>query len=153
MTSPTTQISAPGLTEDQLQAERAWVDEFNQAGDSLDWSKWETWWAPDAFLQFANEPRIEGRDAISKFFEPQFAVLELMHHEITRLSFDVPLGLIYQTVVVTYKVKGDPQGRTIQVPGLAALHKRPGENVLRGVEAYVDKAPIEGVVKEVLGLN
>ncbi|KAG8713861.1 hypothetical protein FRC11_010708 [Ceratobasidium sp. 423] len=153
MTSPTTQISAPGLTQDQIQSELAWIDQFNQAGDSLDWSKWEKWWAPDAFMQFANEPRIEGREAISKYLEPQLAVLELMHHGITRLSFDEPLGLIYQSVVITYKIKGDPEGRTIQVPGLAALHKRAGEDVLRGIEVYVDKAPIEAVVKQVLGLN
>ncbi|CAE7140886.1 unnamed protein product [Rhizoctonia solani] len=150
MTFPTAQISAPGLTQDQLETEQSWLKHFNQDGDSLDWSKWEKWWAGDAFLQFGNAPRIDGKEAIVKHLEPQLNALELMHHEIIRLSFDKHLGLIYQTVVITYKVKGDPQERTIQVPGLGVLHKRIGEKLLTGFEIYVDKAPIEVVVKEVI---
>lgn len=38
------EMSAPSLTEEQQRAEEAWLDEFNQAADSLDWAKWEKFW-------------------------------------------------------------------------------------------------------------
>ncbi|KAF8687554.1 hypothetical protein RHS03_09968, partial [Rhizoctonia solani] len=151
MTSSITQLSAPGLTSEEIQAERAWIDQFAQDSDALDWSRWDKWWADDAFFQFGNTPRIEGKKAIQKYMEPQYSVLEFMHHGVIRISFDVPLGLIYQTTIISYKVKGDLEGRTIQIPGLAILHKRVGENVLKGFEVYIDKGPIEAVAKEVLG--
>ncbi|CAE6398429.1 unnamed protein product [Rhizoctonia solani] len=151
MVSPNIQVSAPGLAQDQIQAEQAWLKEFLQDADSLNWSIWGKWWADDAFLQFGNTPRMEGKESIQKYMEPQFSVLEFVHHEVSRISFDVPLGLIYQTVVVTYKVKGDPQGRSIQVPGFSVLHKQVGENLLKGLEVYSDGGPVEAVVKEVLG--
>ncbi|KAH7333602.1 hypothetical protein B0J17DRAFT_676038 [Rhizoctonia solani] len=150
MTLPATQISAPGLTHDELETEKTWLKHLNQDADSLDWGRWGKWWADDAFLKFGNAPRVEGKDEIAKYFGPQLSVLELMHHEIIRLSFDKYLGLIYQTVVITYKIKGDPQGRIIQVPGLGVLHKPVGENILRGLETYVDTTPVQAVVKEVL---
>ncbi|CAE6535246.1 unnamed protein product [Rhizoctonia solani] len=153
MAFPTAQVSAPGLTQDQVEVEMTWLKHFNQDGDSLDWSRWEKWWASDAFLQFGNAPRIEGKEAINKYLEPQINILELMHHEIIRLSFDKSLGLIYQTVIITYKVKGDPQGRTVHVPGLGVLHKRAGDNLLTGLEVYIDKAPIEAIAKEVIEGN
>ncbi|CCO29561.1 hypothetical protein BN14_03577 [Rhizoctonia solani AG-1 IB] len=144
------QVSAPGLTQDQIQAERIWLDRFMQDTDSLDWSRWGKWWADDAFIQFGNTPKIEGKESIQKYMEPQLGILELMYHEATRISFDVPLGLIYQTTIITYKVKGDLQGRSIQVPGLAVIHKQVGENVLKGFEVYIDREPVAAVVKEVL---
>ncbi|CAE6383660.1 unnamed protein product [Rhizoctonia solani] len=153
MALTTVQVSASGLTENQLEAEQTWLKHFNQDGDSLNWSRWEKWWAKDAFLQFGNAPRIDGKEAIIKYLEPQINILELMHHEITRLCFDKSLGLIYQTVTITYKVKGDPQGRTIQVPGLGVLHKRVGEDLLMGFEVYIDKSPIEAVIKDVVEGN
>ncbi|CAE6468859.1 unnamed protein product [Rhizoctonia solani] len=153
MALPTTQVSAPGFTQDELETEKTWVKNFNQDADSRDWSKWSKGWADDAFLKFGNAPRVDGKDEIAKYFEPQFSIIGFMHHEIIRLSFDKDLGLIYQTVIITYKIKGDSQGRTIQVPGLAVLHKPVGENILRGLETYVDTAPVQTVVKEVLEGN
>jgi hypothetical protein len=99
MASPITQLSAPGLSEEQLQAEKAWLQKFNQASDSLDWTRWEKWWDSgrynsrilysaqvayyviriDAFLQFGNQ-RVEGKKAIANFFQEQLGFLDLMHH-------------------------------------------------------------------------
>lgn len=100
MAPSTIQISAPGLTEEQLRNEQAWLDEFNQAADSLDWSRWERFWGDgkpylkgffelpraetgrtrDAFLQFGNTPKIIGKSAITSYFEGQLGALDLMHH-------------------------------------------------------------------------
>ncbi|KAJ1300721.1 hypothetical protein OPQ81_002365 [Rhizoctonia solani] len=118
MAFPTAQVSAPGLTQGQLQDEQTWIKNFMQNGDSLDWSKWEKWWATDAFLQFGNTPRIQGREAISHYLKPQLEVLEFMHHEIIRLSFDLALGLIYSTTDITYKVKANRRESSKGVRGI-----------------------------------
>ncbi|ELU42424.1 hypothetical protein AG1IA_03555 [Rhizoctonia solani AG-1 IA] len=44
MSSSNALISAPGLTEDQIQTERAWLEGYGKDVDSLDWSKWEKYW-------------------------------------------------------------------------------------------------------------
>ena len=151
MASPSaTQISAPGLSAEQLLSEQAWLNEFNQAADSLNWLKWEKFWSDDAFLQFGNEPKFIGKSSIADYFSGQLGVLELMHHEIRRHSIDVPSGLIYQTARVTYRIKGDTKARIIEVPGIAVIHKKMGSNVVTGFETYIDKEPISAVVKEVL---
>ncbi|CAE6490208.1 unnamed protein product [Rhizoctonia solani] len=144
------QISAPGLTEDQIKAEIAWLNEFMQAGDSLDWSRWEKGWEEDAFLQYGNSPRLQGKAAIANYFKEQLGMLEYMHHDLFRFTFDLPLGLVYQASNVKFKIKGDPKGRTIQLPALGVLHKRVGEKVLSGCEVYVDKGPLAAVAQEIL---
>ncbi|ELU42423.1 hypothetical protein AG1IA_03554 [Rhizoctonia solani AG-1 IA] len=69
----------------------------------------------------------------------------------TRYSFDLPLGLIYMSATVSFRVKGDPKGRTIQVSVIGVIHKRPGELVATGGEIYFDNSPIVAVIQEVLG--
>ncbi|KAF8604426.1 hypothetical protein BDV93DRAFT_522541 [Ceratobasidium sp. AG-I] len=147
----TTQISAPGLTEEQLQAELAWLKEFNQASDSLDWNRWQEFWADDSFLLFGNTPKIEGKSAITQYFKEQLGYLDLMQHVILRHSFDLPLGLIYQTALVTYQIKGDPKGRQVEVPGIAVLHKQVGSDRITGFETYIDKEPLATIISEILG--
>ncbi|KAB5590023.1 hypothetical protein CTheo_6548 [Ceratobasidium theobromae] len=149
MVSSITQISAPGLSEEQLQWERAWLQEFNTTSDSLDWLKWEKYWDNNAFLQFGNH-RVEGKEDIAKYFHEQLGVLEFMQHSITRHSFDTPLGLIYQSADVIYKVKGDPQRRAIHTSGIGVIHKRVGSQVLTGLEIFIDKEAIAAIVQEVL---
>ncbi|CAE7111089.1 unnamed protein product [Rhizoctonia solani] len=153
MTLPTAQISAPGLTEEQIQVERAWLAGFVQAVDTLDWSKWEGWWAQDGFIQFGNSPRVQGKEAIAVFHKQAFGAFEYLHHEITRCTFDVALGLIYQTTTLTVRIKGDPEKRTIRVPGLGVIHKKVGEIQTTGNEVYIDTSPVMSVVQEVLSLK
>ncbi|CUA69005.1 hypothetical protein RSOLAG22IIIB_08257 [Rhizoctonia solani] len=153
MDLPTSQISAPGLTEQQVLDERAWLDGYAKALDSLDWAKWEGRWTEDAFLQFGNLPRIQGKEAIATFHEQMFGAFEYLHHNFTRYSFDVPLELIYQTTIVTFRVKSDPEKRDIQVPGMSVIHKKTGENQATGCEIYVDSSPVMAVVQEIFNRN
>ncbi|CAE6395433.1 hypothetical protein ACGC1H_002068 [Rhizoctonia solani] len=150
MTLPTAQISAPGLTEEQVQVERAWLEGYAQAAESLDWTKWEVWWTNDGFLQFGNLPRVQGKDAIASFHAQMFAPFESLRHNFTRYSFDLPLGLIYQTSTVIFRVKDDPEKRDIEIPGLAVIHKKIGEKHATGCEMYLDSSPVMSVVQEVL---
>ncbi|CAE6450146.1 unnamed protein product [Rhizoctonia solani] len=150
MTLPAAQVSAPGLTEDQIQAELTWLEGFAHGSESLDWTKWEGFWAKDAFLQFGNLPRIQGKEAIASSHGLMFGAFEYLSHDWTRFSFDVPLGLIYQTCTVTYRVKGDPEKRDLRFPGLSVVHKKIGETQATGLEIYVDSSPVMSVVQEVL---
>ncbi|CAE6385969.1 unnamed protein product [Rhizoctonia solani] len=155
MILPTAQISAPGLAEEQILVERAWLEGFSQAAESLDWTKWEEWWTndvshSDGFLQFGNLPRVQGKDAIASFHAQMFAPFESLQHNFTRYSFDLPLGLIYQTSTVIFRVKDDPEERDIQVPGMAVIHKKIGEKHATGCEMYLDSSPVMSVVQEVL---
>ena len=69
---------------------------------------------------------------------------------ILRHSFDFSLGLIYQTALVTYQIKGDPKGRKVEVPGIAVLHKRVGSSQITGFETYIDKEPLAAIIGELL---
>jgi hypothetical protein len=68
----------------------------------------------------------------------------------TRCSFDSVCGIIYQTALVAYQVKGDEQGRTVTIPALAAIHKRAGDEKITGLEVYGDATPMKEIVKEVM---
>ncbi|KAG8713862.1 hypothetical protein FRC11_010709 [Ceratobasidium sp. 423] len=161
--------SAPGLTDDQIRTEENWLDEWVQAADSMDWSRWEKFWdcgrcnwditvkedslaELDAFLQFCDTPKLEGKDAIARHWQEKFSVLEQFEHtRILRRSFDVTSDLIYQTELLNYRIKGDPQARGIEIHALAVIHKKVGSNVVTGFEAYLDQQPIAEVVRELRG--
>ncbi|KAG8706382.1 hypothetical protein FRC08_001107 [Ceratobasidium sp. 394] len=148
MSQSSPEVYAPSLADPQIQAEKEWLDRFNQASDSLDWSRWEKFWDDNAVLQF-NNVRIEGKAEIGKHFEGQFKLLKLMKHTIARLSFVDPPGLIYQNATVTYKVNGDLLDRSIDIPGLAVIHKLPGGKFLTKFETYIDTSSLVPVIKEV----
>ncbi|CAE6468456.1 unnamed protein product [Rhizoctonia solani] len=150
MSPSAVQISYDGLTEDQVQAEQAWLEGYAKDTDSLNWFRWGGRWDKDAFFQYGNLPRCYGKEAIGQFYEQFTQTLESMHHIHTRSSFNLPLGLIYTTWAVSYKIKDDPKGRTIQVPALSVFHKRLGEDVAAGCEIYVDIGPVAAVIQEVL---
>ncbi|CAE6468454.1 unnamed protein product [Rhizoctonia solani] len=152
MASPTAQTPVTSITQDQLQAEKAWIEGYYKDLDGLDWSKWEKYWDKDAFLQVGNLSRVHGRGAIENFYKDGLInIFESVHHESNReLTLDEFLGLIYSSRVVSYKIKGDPKGRTIRVPEMAVIHKRPGENVATGAEIYFDNTPIAAAVQEVM---
>ncbi|CAE6424123.1 unnamed protein product [Rhizoctonia solani] len=145
------QTSAPGLTEEQLQNEWAWLVGFVRVAEQLDWTVWEGWWTQDAFMQFGNIPRLEGKDAIAGSHGKLYGALESTHHDFIRYSVDVPLGLIYLSSNVTFKVKQDPDKREIKLPAIAVIHKKIGESQTTGCEIYCDMAPVMSVVQEVLG--
>ncbi|CAE6468459.1 unnamed protein product [Rhizoctonia solani] len=151
MLSPTVQISASGLTHDQLQAEQAWLEGYAKDVDSLDWSKWGERWDKDAFLQVGNLPKFQGKDAIGNFYKEAFInISDYVHHQYIRYSFDLPLGLIYTTGTVSFKIRDDKKGRTIQVQAIGVIHKRMGESVATGAELYFDNSPITTVLQEVM---
>ncbi|KAG9121967.1 hypothetical protein FRC07_001842 [Ceratobasidium sp. 392] len=148
MSQSNPEVHAPDLTDAQVQTETEWLEEFNQGSDSLDWTIWRKFWDDNAILQF-NNTRIEGKDSIGQHFEGQFKLLKFMKHTITRHSVIDPPGLIYQHATVAYKVNGDPLDRTINIPGIAIIHKRPGGKLLTKFETYIDTAPLVSVMKEV----
>lgn len=82
--------------------------------------------------------------------QPSF-YLDFSLNSILRHSFDPPSGLIYQTALVTYQIKGDPKERKVEVPGIAVLHKRVGGHQVTGFETYMDKEPLVSIIQEVLG--
>ncbi|KAB5590021.1 hypothetical protein CTheo_6546 [Ceratobasidium theobromae] len=149
MSRPVPQVSAPGLSDGEMLKELRWLEEFIGAADSLDWSKWEKYWDDNAFLQFCNCSKIEGKEAIAHHWQEKLGVLEQMEHtEIVRRSFDRSLGIIYQTEKLRYKIKGDPHARVIDVSGLAVIHKKIGSDVITGFETYIDQEPIVTIVRE-----
>ncbi|KAG8768037.1 hypothetical protein FRC12_005866 [Ceratobasidium sp. 428] len=152
MSQPIPEVYALGLADDQVQMEKEWLDGFRKATDSLDWAVWGNFWDDNAILQF-NNTRIEGKDKIGQHFEGQFKLLKLMKHTTTRVSIVEPPGLIYQNSTVSYKVSGDSSDRTIDIPGLAIIHKRSGAKVLTKFETYIDTEPLVSIIKEVVGGN
>ncbi|KAG8768041.1 hypothetical protein FRC12_005870 [Ceratobasidium sp. 428] len=136
--------------EPQLVKEEDWLSRFMEAMDSLDLNRWSEFWTDEIFCQFGNAPKQEGKETVIKFFEPQLKVVQSLTHRILRCSYDTTRGIIYQTTLLTYEVKGDQQSRKITVPGLAVIHKQPAEEKTSGMEIYVDTTPMKEVVKEVM---
>lgn len=52
--------------------------------------------------------------------------------------------------MLTYRVKEDSQGRIAEVPALAVIHKEIGQEVITGMEIFVDRAPVLEIVKDVM---
>ncbi|KAG9101141.1 hypothetical protein FRC06_003319 [Ceratobasidium sp. 370] len=151
MSSVPTTLPTNGFRFDpRLAQEEDWLLRFTEAMDSLDLDRWSAFWTDDVFCQFGNAPRQEGKAAMIKFFEPQMKLVDSLTHTPLRCSYDTVRGIIYQTTLLTYEVKGDQQGRKITVPGLAAIHKRPGEDKISGLEVYADTTPMKEIVKEVM---
>ncbi|CEL56640.1 hypothetical protein RSOLAG1IB_07966 [Rhizoctonia solani AG-1 IB] len=152
MPPPAPPASAQGLSDEHLHAEEKWLSEWIQAANSMDWSQWERFWDDDAFLQFCDTPKLEGRDAIARHWRDRFSYLDRFEHtRILRRSFDVTSELIYQTELLNYRIKGDPKARDIEVHALAVIHKKVGSDTVTGFEAYFDQQPIVEVVRELRG--
>ncbi|KAG9101140.1 hypothetical protein FRC06_003318 [Ceratobasidium sp. 370] len=137
------------LTETELEQEHAWLAKFNQALDSLDiYGNWAQFWADNAFVQFANDPKIEQKDAVLAQLAGLFGYFQSVKHTTIRVSFDSAAGLIYHTASVSMQVKGDPHRRVFTVPALTVLHKKVGEEHTTGMEVYIDISPAKEVLKE-----
>ncbi|KAG9121414.1 hypothetical protein FRC07_002639 [Ceratobasidium sp. 392] len=130
--------------EPQLTKEEDWLKRFTEAMDSLDVNCW------NFVCQLGNAPKQEGKTTTIKFFEPQMKLLQSFTHTTLRCSYDTMRGIIYQTALLTYEVKGDSQGRKITVPVLAVVHKQLDAEQASGIEIYADTTPMKEVVKEVL---
>ncbi|QRV95415.1 hypothetical protein RhiJN_23433 [Ceratobasidium sp. AG-Ba] len=152
MAQPTREVYAPGLTDKQVSAEVDWMERFIEAADSLDWAKWQNFWDDSAVLCL-NNTKIEGKAEIEKHFQQQLGPIGYMKHVITRLSFVVPPGLVYQSSNVAYKVRNDRLDRTIDVPAVAIIHKQTGAEALTKFEAYNDLSLLRSVVEEVSKQN
>ncbi|KAG9128549.1 hypothetical protein FRC07_003438 [Ceratobasidium sp. 392] len=139
-----------GLTADQLQTEQKWLQIFNDTSDELNWEKWQDYWTNDAFLVFGHKVRIEGKQALDQHFSHYLKLFKTTKHEITRHTFDLNRGLIYQTANVTSVINGDPEAKAIIAPILMVIHKQAGEDKIRGLEMYGDLSQVEDKIKEVL---
>ncbi|QRV85464.1 hypothetical protein RhiJN_13482 [Ceratobasidium sp. AG-Ba] len=148
MAQPVQEVHAPTLTDEQTSIEVDWLRRFSEASDRLDWAEWEIFWDDSAVLQF-NNTKIEGKIEIGKYFEQQFSRLQSMTHVITRLSFVTPPGLVFQNADVSYKVKGDRLDRTLNIPGVAIIHKKPRTGLLTKFETYIDTSSLISVIEEV----
>ncbi|CAE6335659.1 unnamed protein product [Rhizoctonia solani] len=145
-------VSAQGLTGEQLHAEENWLSEWTLAADSMDWSQWESFWDNNAFLQFSDTPKLEGKEAIAHHWREKFGFLDQFKHiRVVRRSFDVTSGLIYQTELLNYRIKGDPKARDIEIRALVVIHKKIGSATIEGFEAYFNQQPIADVVRELRG--
>ncbi|KAG8706383.1 hypothetical protein FRC08_001108 [Ceratobasidium sp. 394] len=143
-----------GLTQEQWDFEQKWLKEFNDATDGLDWEQWKDFWHEDSFFKFCSSTRVEGKVAIAKYFKEYFLGYKSMKHEATRHSFDVPRGIIYQSLIVSSVVKGDSGDRALTVQGVNLIYKPVGESQIRGLEVYADVSPIADWIKEVTsGMN
>ncbi|KAG8697456.1 hypothetical protein FRC09_007859 [Ceratobasidium sp. 395] len=140
-----------GLTADQLQAEQKWLKDFNEAGDQLDWEVWKDFWTDDGFFIWGHKVRVEGKSAMADHFGKVLPPFEKPgSHTVTRHSFDVKQGLIYQTVDITRAIRGDPKAKTYTTPTMIIIHKKIGESKLSGMEAYSDMSEVQETLKAVL---
>ncbi|QRV73928.1 SnoaL-like domain protein [Ceratobasidium sp. AG-Ba] len=139
-----------GLSPGELDVEQKWIQRFNDVADELNWSKWQEYWADDAFLVFGHKVRIEGREALTRHFDTYLKLFKSSRHELTRHSFDLTQGLIYQTAKVTSIINGDPTAKPIATPIITIIHKRVGESKLRGLEMYGDLSEVEDAIKQVM---
>ncbi|KAG8720591.1 hypothetical protein FRC09_009297 [Ceratobasidium sp. 395] len=160
--------SSISLTEAEINQEHTWLAKFNQALDSLDIrGRWAPFLADSrciylsthfflsqfplplgGFVQFANDPRVEQKDAVLTQLATLFGYFQSIKHSTTRVSLDPAAGLIYHSASVSMQVKRDPQERVFTVPALITLHKKPGEEQAAGMEVYIDIGPAKEVLKE-----
>ncbi|KAG8697457.1 hypothetical protein FRC09_007860 [Ceratobasidium sp. 395] len=136
-----------GLTADQLQAEQNWLKDFNEAGEQLTWEAWENFWKDDAFATWSHV-RVEGKSALAEYFGNILKPFKSPGSaKVTRQSFDVKQGLIYQTLDITRAIDGDPEAKTYTTPTSTIIHKKIGESKISGMEAYFDMSDIQERLK------
>ncbi|KAG8753067.1 hypothetical protein FRC12_011684 [Ceratobasidium sp. 428] len=138
-----------GLTADQLQAEQQWLKDFNEGGDQLNWETWKDFqWKDDAFSTWSHI-RLEGKSAMADYFGNHLKPFKKpCTHKVSRQSFDVKQGLIYQTLDITRAIDGDPDPtKTYTTPTLLIIHKKIGESKISGMEAYLDMSEIQETLK------
>ncbi|EIM89966.1 NTF2-like protein [Stereum hirsutum FP-91666 SS1] len=124
-----------------------WLQKFHAAGDSLSVDAWTPWFTEDSIVSVGNNPTIQGRDNFLKLYAHQAHVLDLMKHDITH--FDVVGDRIYHQTSITYKVKGDASGQTLNIPAISIVHRN-GEQKIYKLEIYVDNTPLMAKVKEAM---
>ena len=74
-------------------------------------------------------------------FEKQFQVIETMNHEVGEV--DVLPEKIYQSALITYTVKNDPERKKITLSGMAVFHKKINEAYLTAFDVYLDPSPLQ----------
>ncbi|OLN87218.1 hypothetical protein CCHL11_03542 [Colletotrichum chlorophyti] len=122
----------------------AWLQHSWEIHDSLDVTKFDDVYSKGAQLKFANHPVAEGIDAIRQVFAPNFPSLSYMKHT-TRQADKVGDNHIWLSAEITYRAKGDPENREINIP--AAGHVTlvtEGEEAgkIAQMEVFLDHAPI-----------
>ncbi|KAG8762397.1 hypothetical protein FRC12_009054, partial [Ceratobasidium sp. 428] len=135
-----------GLTAEQFQAEQKWLKVFNDTGDELNWEKWKEFWENDAFITW-DKLRIQGMPALDKHFDTVTELFQSCKTEVTGHTFDVPQGLIYQKADLIRVVNGDPEAKLINTPSMSIIHKKLGEQKIRGMEFFGDMSPITEAIQ------
>lgn len=123
-----------------------WLKQFHAASDSLNAEFWiKEFYTENAVLQFGNNSLIQGHEDLINMFKSQFALLDMMKHEVEHI--DVLPDRIYQYAHISYKVKGDSE--VIKIPGLAVFHKTPEEEKIRRFDVFIDSSPLITKLKSV----
>ncbi|KAH8662077.1 hypothetical protein BX600DRAFT_465530 [Xylariales sp. PMI_506] len=123
---------------------RQWLLKFQEANDSLDVSRLPSIYAKDIKLQFANNPVLQGLEAVTEHYRMAWAALDFMHHEIGDVDL-VGGDKIYQACSISFRVKNDPEMETVQIPGMAVLHLTTSEEekgLVKRAEYYLDTSPL-----------
>ncbi|KAL8786739.1 MAG: hypothetical protein Q9195_008073 [Heterodermia aff. obscurata] len=121
--------------------------QFHVLADALDPRPWMSLFAPDAILNYANNPTLTGHEEIIAAMEQSMSGLRSMKHEIGHI--DVTPERIYQEAKITYVIKGDPTEEKLVVKGFAVVHKGVGEERLRRLDIYGDFSEVFGRMAEV----
>ncbi|KAI8577486.1 hypothetical protein K450DRAFT_212779, partial [Umbelopsis ramanniana AG] len=118
-----------------------WLQGFHAASDSLDSTEFvQNYFTEDAVVQFGNNPVVKAHGPFIEIQSQRLKVLESMSHEV--VSFDILPDKIYQVASVTYKVKNDPSGEAIVIPGLAVFYKALEDSKINRFEVYIDISPV-----------
>ncbi|KAL1672924.1 hypothetical protein EV122DRAFT_223761 [Schizophyllum commune] len=136
-------------SSDALQAKGlSWFKDFFATADTLDTRKWlDTFWLPDATVQFSNAPDLSGREVIFSAMDPTFGRLGYMHHVIHWT--EVARDKIMVKATITYRAKDDPKHEDFVIPGFAVAYF-PGEvqadstdDRITRLEVYINRTPLE----------
>ncbi|KIY47224.1 hypothetical protein FISHEDRAFT_45741 [Fistulina hepatica ATCC 64428] len=130
--------------------------QYHGYGDSLNVEGWlKHCLTADAVIRFANNPPLEGADAIREAFTAQFAMLQSMKHTI--VYFDIVGSTIYQAAQIKYVVKGDSEHKVIDIPGFAVFHMDGDvftqDSRMSLFEVYLDPSPLHQRFTEVRKLK
>ncbi|UJR12951.1 hypothetical protein I4U23_017125 [Adineta vaga] len=121
-----------------------WLERFHEVNSSLNAEKFVTeFFTEDAVMQYANNPPVKGHHNLIQNFKANFDQVDMLEHETEHV--DVLPDRIYQTIYVSFKVKGDPE--VIRLRGLRVFHKTSEEQKMQRYDVFADITPIMEKIK------
>lgn len=125
---------------------KQWLVKFHEASASLNTTHWlNSCFSPKVTLVYANMPLIAGRDNVHLLFEAFLSRLEEMTHHIQSFDFIEQENKILQAASIVYRVKGDEEGKVVDIPGFAAfVLEKDSEGEIRLVrnQTWLDPSPV-----------